>query len=273
MRAAAIVVALLLLVPARASAHMVYATECDGTALPVDVFATSDTVCLTGDVDFTCPVGPFINLPAADLYVVMSGGNPLSAPPVHFETLGGFGSFLDIVVMLPPLAPGFYDVLLDEHCDGMITGDDLIVAMAFRVGGTLTCDMPPGQPIDPGLPSGARCRGACGRDCPSSCTPAASLDVCVEDAAACEHMTCSYDGVVCGTHAGCRTHDACYDACAAAGASFLCWRQCDLDCLTTYGLPCASWARGGGPYDGTLTFYQQTSSSGPSPGRCAGGGC
>jgi hypothetical protein len=221
-------------------------------------------------VDFTCPIRLGVALPAADVYVVPTGSDPLSGVPIHFETLGGFGSFWDQSVMLPPLAPGVYDILMDEHCDGIINADDVLKVAAFRVGGIPMCSMPAGAPVDPGISSGSTCRGACGGDCPSTCTPTGPATSCVDDAGSCQHVECTQSGLSCGSHPGCRTHDDCYDACAASGGGFWCRRQCDVDCLDTYGLPCASWARGGGPYDGTLTFSNPPMSSGPLPGSCSG---
>ncbi len=269
-RLGALLVGLALAAPGLARANQVYSSPCDGSATPVDHFAVTDTVCVAGDVDLTCPGRLGVRIPGADVYVMLTGGGPFSVPGVHFDTLGGAGSFWDIEVLRPPLVPGVYDIFLDENCDGVHDGDDVYEIMHFTVGGDLMCSAPPGAPINPGIPSGAQCRGACGGDCPASCTPAPTLNVCEDDADLCEHVDCAYMGVTCGTHMGCRVHDDCYDACAAAGASWTCWRQCDLDCLNTYGLPCGSWARGGGPYDGTLTFYGPPAVTGPSPGLCSG---
>lgn len=254
-----------------AQANSVYATVCDGVGFPATKFGVADTVCVAGDVDFTCKDPTRLNLPfpGGDIYLVPTGKDPLTGLNVkHFFTLGGAGTFWDYQVMLPPLVPGTYDLFLDEHCDGVRTGDDAIGT--FTVGGTLTCDKPPGKPIDPSIASGSKCRGACGPDCPSTCTSAAPIDVCVDDAGSCQHQQCSYAGVTCGTHSGCQVHDDCYDACSAAGAGFSCWRACDLGCLQKYGLVCGAWARGYGPFDGSMTFYGPPTSSSPSSGLCSG---
>lgn len=252
-------------------ANSVYATHCDGIGFPETKFSVKDTVCVAGDVDFTCKDPARLNLPfpGGDIYLVPSGKDPLTGLRVaHFFTLGGFGSFWDYNVMMPPLAPGKYDLFLDEHCDGIRTADDVIAS--FTVGGMLTCDAQPGRPIDPRLPSGSKCRGACGPDCPVTCTPAASIEVCVDDKTTCQHQVCSYTGLTCGTHAGCRVHDDCYDDCSASGAGFMCWRQCDLDCIKKYGLLCGSWKSGYGPFDGSMTFYGPAKSSGTTSGLCSG---
>jgi len=258
----------LLLAPS-ASANQVFTTDCSGGAVPQDHFAVTDTVCVSGDIDFTCPMR-FIRLPGVDIYAVPTGAGPFSVPGVHHDTLGGAGSFIDVPIVLPMLVPGVYDVILDEQCDGVFDASDVRENMAFTVGGTLDCSAPPGEPVNPGIASGALCRGACGGDCPSSCTAAPPIMACVDDAALCEHIDCTSTGVTCGSHEGCRIHDDCYDACAVAGRGFGCRRECDLACLNTYGLPCGSWARGGGPYDGTITFYDPPTSSGSSPGLCSG---
>jgi hypothetical protein len=55
---------------------------------------------------------------------------------------------------------------------------------------------------EPDGPSGAKCRDACGPDCPGTCE--------VEFP----------NAFRCGTHAGCRTHDACYDTAVANGETY-----------------------------------------------------
>ena len=98
---------------------------------------------------------------------------------------------------------------------------------------TLPCSStPPTCPIgglapllrDPHLPSGALCRGACGPDCPSSCAAQPNVTLCIPDSTGHCHVSCTYSSVIeCGSHAGCREHDACYDRCAAIlGETSLC---------------------------------------------------
>ncbi|MBI5481034.1 MAG: hypothetical protein HY906_19405, partial [Deltaproteobacteria bacterium] len=155
-----LIVALLGSAATSVRAHQIYTEDC---SLEIkDVFQTTDTVCVQGDVDYTCPEG-MIDLPGANVYVVPRGGANFTGPPTHFTTMGGFGSFMQITVRTPPLTPGVYDLVLDEHCDGVFDGDDLRVDSAFTVGGGGTCpDAAPGaQRRDPGIPSGAKCRGAC----------------------------------------------------------------------------------------------------------------
>ena len=75
-------------------------------------------------------------------------------------------------------------------------------------------DVPPGVlPKNPLIASGSLCRGACGPDCPSSCAPLNDQHLCVQDSHGCNYL-CVYHVISCGSHAGCRTHDDCYDACA-----------------------------------------------------------
>lgn len=104
----------------------------------------------------------------------------------------------------------------------------------------------------PDGPSGAQCRGACGPDCPDTCKNVGTYT---------ERYTvghCSYllefpNALLCGTHAGCRTHDACFDAAVANGESHLFGprhNQCNQDAIRAWGpVKTTSWMRGGEPYD------------------------
>ncbi|MGH3889430.1 MAG: hypothetical protein ACRDSZ_23195 [Pseudonocardiaceae bacterium] len=104
----------------------------------------------------------------------------------------------------------------------------------------------------PDGPSGDKCRGACGPDCPDTCKNVGSYA---------ERYTvghCSYllefpNALLCGTHAGCRTHDACYDAAVANGESYPYGprhNQCNQDAVLAWGPDkTKSWMHGGDPYD------------------------
>lgn len=116
---------------------------------------------------------------------------------------------------------------------------------------------------DPGLPSGAKCRGACGIDCPeNNCDAPADLVICqnVGD----RHEWHTYHGyATCGVAQGCLDHDACYDAAAEmpvwgfGGVMFgPMYRVCDLEALCGYSFQQAvTWATGGGPYSGGRMAY------------------
>jgi len=89
------------------------------------------------------------------------------------------------------------------------------------------------------------------------------------------HSICVYKGVQsCGTHRGCRNHDACYDWCAERGHNEIgdrCHLWCDLGCICDYNtFRCVGWALGNGPFDGQLKFYDESISQviGPFPGTC-----
>ena len=126
-------------------------------------------------------------------------------------------------------------------------------------------------PRDPHIRSGSLCRGACGPNCPPTCTPQPAVTLCVPDSTGTCHAECTYPGVIrCGSHAGCRTHDSCYDTCAAAGDPFgTCHRGCDIDCLRTHGFTrCNSWRTGGGPFDRMIDYSDPPTRSGPLPGAC-----
>ena len=131
-------------------------------------------------------------------------------------------------------------------------------------------------PRNPGIPSGSLCRGACGADC----------ETCHHEH---EHYECEKVGnrhiwwvypqyETCGTHLGCRNHDACYDWCAdkynEKGKLGVilgpCHRLCDFECVCDYNLPqCVGWIGGGKPHDGTMVFsdkpHKRDGCDGPCP--------
>jgi Domain of unknown function (DUF4157) len=117
-------------------------------------------------------------------------------------------------------------------------------------------------PQNPRIASGSLCRGACGADCPKTCTKAPTQTFSVPDSTGACHATCTYDGLHCGSHQGCREHDACYDA----ANGFLEHRVCDGAAIKKYGLMKAqSWARGHGPYDSYIDFYADGVAGTPVP--------
>lgn len=115
---------------------------------------------------------------------------------------------------------------------------------------------------DPGLTSGAKCRGTCGVDCPpDNCEQKRDLVECEERGK--QHVWHVYAGyATCGYHQGCLDHDACYDHAAEmpiwgfGGVMFgPMYRVCDLEAMCDYGFQQAvGWAMGGGPYDGRLRY-------------------
>lgn len=116
---------------------------------------------------------------------------------------------------------------------------------------------------DPGLTSGAKCRGACGIDCPeNNCDPPADLVICQNVGDRHEWHT-YHDYATCGVAQGCLNHDACYDAAAEmpiwgfGGVMFgPMYRVCDLEALCGYSFKQAvTWAGGGGPYDAGRMAY------------------
>lgn len=114
---------------------------------------------------------------------------------------------------------------------------------------------------DPLAACNALCRGACGGDCqPVNCDQEVT-EVCDLDLngvnngysiAALKHT--------CGTAAGCRAHDDCYDTCNSQTGcgtwdAAVCRRGCDDEAIGIYGFEnCQAWAMGLGPFDGSLTF-------------------
>jgi hypothetical protein len=135
---------------------------------------------------------------------------------------------------------------------------------------------------DPAIKSKALCRGACGPDC-DTCRREDPHREC-EEAGDGSHFWWVYPQYeVCGTHDGCRQHDACYDWCAdkynEVGKLGIilgpCHRLCDFECICNYHTPqCVGWIRGGKPHDGQMIFSDEPQKkpgcTGPCPTRKGG---
>lgn len=177
----------------------------------------------------------------------------------------------------------------------MIQGGPLTRCIGFIILLTLLtvistfCEAQPNLPIcpigtngapnlrDPGIASGAQCRGACGEDCPiDRCDQVADITIPVSDSAGKEY-TCIYKDVLnCLTHQGCRDHDACYDGCAASGENSLfgpCHQKCNNECFEKWGnAQCGAWSDITGyrgdyylnpDFDGVLLFSNPPELVGP----------
>jgi hypothetical protein len=270
----ALIFLLLVAIPVSAFSNSIEPSDCSET-FPKYIFQSTETICAYGDIDYTCPVS-IISLPGGHLYVVPHGNAPLSGEYINLADVGlGYaGDFYNLEVMSAPVPAGDYDMIIDEHCDGVITGDDVVHECAFRVVGpppTMSCPQAPSgsQPLDPGIASGSLCRGACGSDCPSSCTPS-TQSICTYDSGSNNSLQCEYETMECGSHQGCRDHDDCYDNCANAPQPVECRRSCDMECLTSFGpVSCTSWYFGNGPTDSNLSFGNLTNES-INPGGCNG---
>jgi hypothetical protein len=123
---------------------------------------------------------------------------------------------------------------------------------------------------DPGIASGALCRGACGPDC-DTCKNLGDEYVC-EDTGDGQHVVWVYPNYTdCPTHDGCRQHDACYDWCADNGETSVAGpmhRLCDLECLCTHSVPeCVGWIRGKGE-DSRMIFSDEPAVIGGCQGAC-----
>lgn len=103
----------------------------------------------------------------------------------------------------------------------------------------------------PDGPGGAKCRGACGEDCPNTCKSVGTYSEQYE-VGGCGYLIEFPNAFLCGTNAGCRSHDACFDAAVASGETDIGGPrhvQCTMQAGERYGPKTLSWARGGGPYD------------------------
>lgn len=125
--------------------------------------------------------------------------------------------------------------------------------------------------IDPQIASGSLCRGACGEDCPSTCTSQPDITICADDLSGNCHYTWTYTGVIsCGSSNFCRWHDKCYDRLADEERSTRLNKltECDQYCSGSTA-DCYSWMNGGGPYDSQLLFSNPPIRRGPLSGPCA----
>jgi len=136
-------------------------------------------------------------------------------------------------------------------------------------------------PKDPGIPSGSKCRWACGGDCPDSCVEHADVVIWVGEsmptAQETDYYKLTYSGVIsCGTHEGCRWHDDCFDLCAETEGESDAYEPCHMGCnafvADRYPLDWGiSWRGGGGPYDGWFLYSDPPTWEGPFSVPCDGG--
>jgi hypothetical protein len=132
---------------------------------------------------------------------------------------------------------------------------------------------------NPGIPSGAQCRGACGPDC-ETCEPTPVYRY-VDPATGDTWEYTNYQ--VCGTHAGCRQHDAAFDWAAAVhgetgpDAIYQTWHmRANIECACDYPAGnCIGWIKGLPPFDGHLCFADSATlvSQGGGGGAAADGSC
>lgn len=118
--------------------------------------------------------------------------------------------------------------------------------------------------INPDIASGAKCRGACGQDCPPDrCELLKDADgnmqplkVGIQE----PRGICTYNNVIeCPMHQGCVKHDDCFDICAQGGQNSMtdqCHMRCNVDCVREYGFTnCVRWA------DAPTLVYQNQAAS------------
>ncbi|MBS3814438.1 PKD domain-containing protein [Candidatus Bipolaricaulota bacterium] len=126
---------------------------------------------------------------------------------------------------------------------------------------------------EPDIPSGADCRGACGGNCPVTCTDSSDIQLVIEypDNSDNYYLVTYEDVKNCGTHAGCRWHDWCFDRCVEVyGETDVKMGRCHTVCnaraeyyatVETFGingplsvLSAWNWKEGEGPYDSYWKF-------------------
>jgi hypothetical protein len=105
---------------------------------------------------------------------------------------------------------------------------------------------------DPAAPGGARCRGACGVDCPSTCKVVGTYreEYVVGGTG---YLIEFPNAILCGTHQGCQDHDACFDAAVAQGEDPLTapiHSECNWKAYKKWGWDKTwDWMHGRGPYE------------------------
>jgi hypothetical protein len=115
---------------------------------------------------------------------------------------------------------------------------------------------------DRGAPGGAKCRGACGIDCPSTCKYVGTYrETYVIRGTG--YLIEFPNAILCGTHEGCQWHDECFDVAVEQGENpFLApvHFYCNRIAWWRYGLHnVKSWMRGGPPYQDWWYFVDNPS--------------
>lgn len=128
-------------------------------------------------------------------------------------------------------------------------------------------------------PCGAACRGVCGPDCSSPpCTIETSTVCEVVDGRNTGNGRLRTEWNDCGTAAGCREHDLCYDLCnerfgcgLSAAVCRHTWRGagCDGEANERFGiLNTIRWVKGLGPMDAVRLDFSHDGELGPMPDAC-----
>ncbi|MDP6183379.1 MAG: hypothetical protein QF609_06150 [Gammaproteobacteria bacterium] len=141
------------------SAKAAFVAASDGFGGFKNVFEVTDTVFAFGDMNKIADPGPFGTLlnPTARVYVMTNqawaGGETLTdITGDGFNNVSGLigsGFFSDVSLWTAPLAPGLYDIILDENKNGRFdpindTVMDLGLSGEFLVGGA-------GVPLPPAI--------------------------------------------------------------------------------------------------------------------------
>jgi hypothetical protein len=110
---------------------------------------------------------------------------------------------------------------------------------------------------EPEGPGEAKCRGACGVDCPHTCKNVGTYtEEYIEGDKG--YLIEFPNAIMCGTHEGCRMHDACFDHAVRQGEREMggpMHNGCNIQAAAKYGLQQTnSWRQGGGPYDAWWYF-------------------
>ena len=152
---------------------------------------------------------------------------------------------------ITPQLAGIIQANVSKRTGPEKTGRQVAAASGASTAGMAGPGMTVRNVFGPDIGLGAnQCRGACGGGCPKSCSIAVSFE-CMGPS-----QLRRVEAFTCGTHQGCREHDACLDNCLQNNpGSQECQPQCDARAMDAYGFESAtSWLMGKGPYDGESTF-------------------
>jgi hypothetical protein len=109
-------------------------------------------------------------------------------------------------------------------------------------------------------PSGPGCRGACGEGCPKTCENVGTYEETYKIDDGCEYTIQFPNAISCGTHAGCREHDAEFDVAKSRGEHSVLNPEhmiANTEAGRRHGTKTVSWARGGGLYDAWWIFVDR----------------
>ena len=221
-------------------ANSLWSDDCQMMLSGQSVFETTESVCVSGDVDYMSPLHVFF--PSAYVFIVQNrewqNGDPLVdhyGDPTVITSVAGAGAFYSEVVQLPRLGPGEYDLVLDEDADGVYdAGYDVVVGGGLGYAFFVISDVIFSDDFESGDISGWSAM-SCNNDpappggsCPPRCTGGCPGNVCIIDCSfpsSCEQMTIDCPpGFACDVQ--CAGDSSCAEATINCPGNFSCNVSC-----------------------------------------------